>query len=82
MGDTEALPDGENEWSVLGEQGENTTGNRNGLIADIMGMGATSGCVSRKSMPPIDVVDSHRWRHEWRKSKASKPRLWGNEKEK
>jgi len=36
---TEALPDGENEWSVLGEQGKNTTGDRNYLIADIMGKG-------------------------------------------
>ena len=39
MDDTEALPDGENEWSVLGEQGKNTSGDRNGLIADIMGKG-------------------------------------------
>ncbi len=36
---TEALPDGENEWSVLGEQGKNTTGDRNYLIADIVGKG-------------------------------------------
>ena len=33
-------------------------------------------------MPPIDVVDIHRWRHEWRKSKGSGAQLWGNEKEK
>jgi hypothetical protein len=36
---TEALPDGENEWSVLGPQGKNTTGERNFLIADIEGKG-------------------------------------------
>jgi hypothetical protein len=36
---TEALPDGENEWSVLGPQGKNTTGERNYLIADIEGKG-------------------------------------------
>jgi hypothetical protein len=37
---------------------------------------------SRAPLPPIGVVDIHRWRHEWRKSKGSPPRLWGNEKEK
>ena len=36
---SEALPDGENEWSVLGPQGKNTTGERNYLIADIAGKG-------------------------------------------
>jgi hypothetical protein len=36
---TEALPEGENEWSVLGPQGTNTTGARNYLIADIEGKG-------------------------------------------
>ena len=36
---TEALPDGENEWSVLGPQGKNTTGGGNYLIADIRGKG-------------------------------------------
>ncbi len=36
---TEALPDGENEWSVLGPQGKNTTGSGNYLIADIKGKG-------------------------------------------
>ncbi|HVO12043.1 MAG TPA: glycoside hydrolase family 172 protein [Vicinamibacteria bacterium] len=36
---TEAPPEGENEWSVLGPQGNNTTGDRNYLIADIVGKG-------------------------------------------
>jgi hypothetical protein len=36
---TEAPPEGENEWSVLGPQGKNTTGERNYLIADIAGKG-------------------------------------------
>jgi hypothetical protein len=36
---TEASPDGENEWAVLGPQGKNTTGERNHLIADIEGKG-------------------------------------------
>jgi len=36
---TEALPDGENEWSVLGPQEKNTTGSGNYLIADIKGRG-------------------------------------------
>jgi hypothetical protein len=36
---TEALPDGENEWDTLGPQGTNTTGDRNYLIADIVGKG-------------------------------------------
>jgi len=36
---TEALPEGENEWSLLGPQGKNTTGAGNYLIADITGKG-------------------------------------------
>ena len=36
---TEAHPDGENEWSVLGKQGENTTGDENYLILDAEGKG-------------------------------------------
>lgn len=36
---TEALPEGENEWSVFGPQGNNTTGDDNYLIADIEGRG-------------------------------------------
>jgi len=36
---TEALPEGENEWSVLGRQGTNTTGEDNYLVADIEGKG-------------------------------------------
>jgi hypothetical protein len=36
---TEAHPDGENEWSVLGPQGKNTSGARGYLIADIAGKG-------------------------------------------
>ena len=36
---TEASPEGENEWSVLGPQAKNTTGERNHLIADIEGKG-------------------------------------------
>ena len=36
---TEALPEGENEWSLLGPQGQNTTGSDNYLIADIEGKG-------------------------------------------
>jgi len=36
---TAALPEGENEWSLLGPQGKNTTGNGNYLIADIDGRG-------------------------------------------
>jgi hypothetical protein len=40
---TEALPGGENEWSTLGPQGKNTTGDRNYLIADIEGKGQYVG---------------------------------------
>lgn len=36
---TEALPEGENEWGVLGEQGTNPTGKDNYLFADIKGKG-------------------------------------------
>jgi hypothetical protein len=36
---TDALPEGENEWSLLGPQGKNTTGSDNYLIADIEGKG-------------------------------------------
>jgi len=36
---TEALPDGENEWSTLGQQGKNPRGDENYLIADITGKG-------------------------------------------
>jgi len=36
---TEASPEGENEWSLLGPPGKNTTGDRNYLIADIEGKG-------------------------------------------
>jgi hypothetical protein len=40
---TKALPEGENEWSVLGPQGKNTTGDANYLIADIEGKGRFVG---------------------------------------
>ena len=33
----------------------------------------------RKPMPPIGVVDVHRWRDEWRKNHGNGPKLWGNE---
>ena len=36
---TEALPEGENEWALLGAQGSNTTGAGNYLIADVEGKG-------------------------------------------
>jgi hypothetical protein len=36
---TEALPEGENEWSTLGKQGNNPTGEGNYLFADIKGKG-------------------------------------------
>lgn len=36
---TEALPEGENEWSSLGEQGENPTGEDNYLFLDVNGTG-------------------------------------------
>ena len=40
---TEALPEGENEAATLGPQGNNTTGDRNYLIADIEGKGHFAG---------------------------------------
>lgn len=40
---TKALPDGENEWSVLGKQGYNKTGKDNYLFADIKGKGQLVG---------------------------------------
>ncbi|UCF37174.1 MAG: DUF2961 domain-containing protein [Acidobacteriota bacterium] len=42
---TEALPDGENEWSLLGPQGKNTTGENNYLIADLEGKGHYVGFI-------------------------------------
>ena len=36
---TEALPDGENEWGALGQQGENPTGEDNYLFLDVKGKG-------------------------------------------
>ncbi len=36
---TEALPEGENEWDMLGYQGQNINGKNNYLIADIKGKG-------------------------------------------
>ncbi len=36
---TEPLPEGENEWSVLGEQGANLDGEENYVLADIRGKG-------------------------------------------
>ena len=38
------------------------------------------GVNDRKPKPVINVVDMHLWRDAWRKSKGSKPDLWGNEK--
>ncbi|HEX3009305.1 MAG TPA: glycoside hydrolase family 172 protein, partial [Bacteroidales bacterium] len=40
---TEANPEGENEWGTLGPQGENKTGEKNYLIADIKGKGQYIG---------------------------------------
>jgi hypothetical protein len=40
---TEALPEGENEWSVLGPQGKNTTGDGNYVIAEMEGKGQFVG---------------------------------------
>ncbi|MBI3735478.1 DUF2961 domain-containing protein [Candidatus Sumerlaeota bacterium] len=40
---TDAPPEGENEWSVLGEQPKNTTGERNYVFADIEGKGQYVG---------------------------------------
>lgn len=36
---TQALPEGENEWDMLGYQGKNTAGSGNYLIADVKGKG-------------------------------------------
>jgi hypothetical protein len=36
---TEALPEGENEWGLLGPQGNNQTGDGNYMVADIQGKG-------------------------------------------
>lgn len=33
----------------------------------------------RRLKPLINMVDMHRWRHEWRKSHGSDRQLWGNE---
>lgn len=33
----------------------------------------------RRLKPMINSTDIHKWRHEWRKSKGSRPTLWGNE---
>jgi len=35
---------------------------------------------ARKPKPSIGVVEMHRWRNEWRKSKGGDPHLWGDEK--
>jgi hypothetical protein len=40
---TEATPDGENEWGLLGEPGKNLTGKDNYLFADIKGKGQFVG---------------------------------------
>jgi hypothetical protein len=40
---TEALPDGENEWGLLGDTGNNKNGKRNYLFADIKGKGQFVG---------------------------------------
>lgn len=40
---TEALPDGENEWGLLGKSGTNTDGKRNYVFADIKGRGHLVG---------------------------------------
>lgn len=40
---TEALPDGENEWGLLGEQGKNLNGEKNYVFADIKGKGQFVG---------------------------------------
>jgi hypothetical protein len=33
----------------------------------------------RKPMPANRIEEIHKWRHEWRKSKGSDPKLWGHE---
>ena len=35
---------------------------------------------SRRPRAFTDVMDIHRWRHEWRQNRGADPRLWGNEK--
>lgn len=40
---TDALPDGENEWAMLGQQGPNLNGKGNYLFADIQGRGEFVG---------------------------------------
>ena len=37
-----------------------------------------AGKEGRQNMPPVDVVDFHRWRGAWRKAKGG-GKLWGNE---
>jgi hypothetical protein len=37
------------------------------------------GREQRQPRRPINAVDIHRWRHEWRKNRGGDPRLWGNE---
>jgi hypothetical protein len=37
------------------------------------------GVKERKPKPVIGVVEMHKWRDAWRKSKGSNPNLWGNE---
>jgi hypothetical protein len=67
---TEAHPDGENEWSVLGPPGKNTTGERNYLVADIEGKGHYVGVNYYVDNPSVmwygegdDMffVDGERW---------------------
>jgi hypothetical protein len=42
-------------------------------VPDIVGVN------DRKPKPVIGVVEMHKWRDAWRKSKGSNPKLWGNE---
>lgn len=41
---------------------------------------AIPGKAERKPKPFIRPVDIHKWRHEWRESKGSDSKLWGNER--
>ncbi|MDF1575571.1 MAG: DUF2961 domain-containing protein [Bacteroidales bacterium] len=34
---------------------------------------------ARKLMPVINMIDIHRWRHEWRKNMGEESKPWGNE---
>ncbi len=34
---------------------------------------------ARRLMPVINMIDIHRWRHEWRKNMGGDSNLWGNE---